>query len=85
MALAYAASQLARAGRGGALTAQWRLLRTSASAWQAEPKPVPLSKLKDSFNDGTSISYIEELEKRYLADPASVDRTWASFFKSMGE
>jgi hypothetical protein len=25
---------------------------------------VPLSKLKDSFNDGTSIAYIEELEQQ---------------------
>lgn len=49
------------------------------------PKPVPLSKLKDSFLDGTSSSYLEELEERYRVNPASVDKTWASFFKSMGE
>jgi 2-oxoglutarate dehydrogenase E1 component len=46
---------------------------------------VPLSKLKDSFNDGTSIAYLEELEQRYLADPHSVDKTWGMFFKAMGE
>jgi hypothetical protein len=46
---------------------------------------VPLSKLKDSFNDGTSIAYIEELEQRYKADPSSVDKTWGMFFKAMGE
>lgn len=45
---------------------------------------VPLSKLKDSFNDGTSIAYIEELEQRYKADPSSVDKTWGMFFKAMG-
>lgn len=50
----------------------------------AEPEPVPLSKLKDSFLDGTSSSYLEELEERYRDDPTSVDKTWASFFKSMG-
>ena len=49
------------------------------------PKPVPLSKLKDSFLDGTSSTYLEELEERYRVNPASVDKTWASFFKSMGK
>lgn len=45
---------------------------------------VPLSKLKDSFNDGTSIAYIEELEQRYKADPSSVDKTWGMFFRALG-
>lgn len=63
-----------------------RLLRAyhgSKGAGAAEPEPVPLSKLKDSFNDATSVTYLEELEKRYHDDPGSVDRTWASFFKSL--
>jgi 2-oxoglutarate dehydrogenase E1 component len=38
-----------------------------------------------SFLDGTSSTYLEELEERYRADPSSVDKTWASFFKSLGE
>lgn len=50
----------------------------------AHPEPVPLPKLKDSFLDGTSSTYLEELEERYRRDPGSVDRTWASFFKSLG-
>lgn len=37
-----------------------------------------------SFLDGTSSTYLEELEERYRADPTSVDKTWASFFKSLG-
>jgi hypothetical protein len=45
------------------------------------PKAVALSKLKDSFLDGTSSSYLESLEEKYRRDPASVDRTWASFFR----
>ena len=56
-----------------------RLLSSSAV-----PKPVALSKLKDNFNDGTSISYLEEIEQRYREDPKSVDRSWASFFNNMG-
>jgi len=51
----------------------------------AAPDPVPLSKLKDSFNDATSVTYLEELEQRYRRDPRSVDMTWASFFRSLGE
>lgn len=51
----------------------------------AAPEPVPLAKLKDSFNDATSVTYLEELEQRYRRDPRSVDTTWASFFRSLGE
>ena len=60
-------------------------LHGSAGANAADPEPVALAKLKDSFNDATSVTYLEELEKRYHDDPASVDRTWASFFRSLGE
>ena len=42
-----------------------------------------MRKLKDSFLYGTSSAYLKELEKRYQADPQSVDKTWASFFKSL--
>jgi len=45
--------------------------------------PVALSKLKDSFNDATSVSYLEELEKRFHEDPGSVDRSWGSFFNNL--
>lgn len=47
------------------------------------PAPVPLRKLKDSFLDGTSSTYIEELEERYRADPGSVDKSWAGFFRAL--
>ena len=48
------------------------------------PKPVPLSKLKDGFLDGNSSTYLEDLEERYRSDPASVDKSWSSFFRSLG-
>jgi hypothetical protein len=80
-----------RAAKRLASQAAWSLraqaisgLQTSAVAGAAHPKPVPLSKLKDSFLDGTSSTYLEELEERYRANPASVDNTWGSFFRSMG-
>eukprot|EP00879_Flechtneria_rotunda_P007432 GHRR01007796.1.p1 GENE.GHRR01007796.1~~GHRR01007796.1.p1 ORF type:complete len:742 (+),score=239.80 GHRR01007796.1:134-2359(+) len=61
---------------------RFRPFHTSLAQKDA-PAPVPLSKLKDSFNDGTSIAYIEELEQRYKADPSSVDKTWGMFFKAL--
>lgn len=47
------------------------------------PKPVPMPKLKDSFLDGTSSTYIEELQERYRNDAASVDASWAGFFRAL--
>lgn len=70
---------------GSRLAATGRWLHSSKDAGQAHPKAVALSKMKDSFLDGTSSTYLEELEQRYREDPKSVDRTWASFFRSMGE
>lgn len=32
-----------------------------------------------------AVSYLEELEKRFHEDPASVDRSWGSFFNNLGE
>lgn len=59
---------------------------SSSAAQLAEaPSPVPLKKLKDSFLDGTSSTYLEELEQRYQSDPQSVDKTWASFFRNLGK
>jgi len=62
-----------------------RGLQSTSTLLEPAPKPVPLSKLKDSFLDGTSSTYLEELEERYRTNPASVDKTWASFFNSMGK
>jgi hypothetical protein len=61
-----------------------RFFHFGTSPHQAEPAPVPLSKLKDNFNDATSVTYLEELEQRYKQDPGSVDKTWGSFFRSLG-
>lgn len=65
-------------------TPWYRVLHTSSVVLEpVAPKAVALSKLKDNFNDGTSVNYIEELEARYRNDPKSVDRSWASFFSNM--
>ncbi len=83
-----AALFLAKNSRGAATLlrpACVRYVQSSGGAKDpAHPEPVPLPKLKDSFLDGTSSTYLEELEERYRRDPGSVDRTWASFFKSLG-
>ena len=78
---------LLRGKRGLFSLPRWvRSLRSSAGSLEpGVPQPVPLSKLKDSFNDATSVSYLEELERKYKEDPGSIDTTWGSFFKNLGE
>src|SRR5690606_7057655 len=39
--------------------------------------------LLTSFLYGGNADYIEELYARFIADPASVDESWASFFRSL--
>ncbi|MQM10934.1 hypothetical protein Taro_043832 [Colocasia esculenta] len=46
------------------------------------PRPVPLSRLTDSFLDGTSSVYLEELQRAWEADPNSVDESWDNFFRN---
>nr|GMD59017.1 2-oxoglutarate dehydrogenase, mitochondrial-like [Ipomoea batatas] len=46
------------------------------------PRPVPLSKLTDSFLDGTSSVYLEELQRAWEQDPNSVDESWDNFFRN---
>ena len=85
LALGRAAKRLRLCGplRAASLT-QWARALHGTSEREAPPKPVELRKMKDSFLDGTSSTYLEELEERYRANPQSVDKSWASFFKSLG-
>jgi 2-oxoglutarate dehydrogenase E1 component len=46
------------------------------------PRAVPLSRLSDSFLDGTSSVYLEELQRAWEADPSSVDESWDNFFRN---
>jgi 2-oxoglutarate dehydrogenase E1 component len=46
------------------------------------PRAVPLSRLSDSFLDGTSSVYLEELQRTWEADPSSVDESWDNFFRN---
>eukprot|EP00892_Ulva_mutabilis_P000834 jgi/Ulvmu1/10751/UM068_0041.1 len=60
---------------------QTAAVSTSIAVLKPErPEPVPISKLYDNFLDGTSSTYLEDLERRYQSDPNSVDKSWASFF-----
>ncbi|MFZ1727055.1 MAG: hypothetical protein WAU13_10410, partial [Albidovulum sp.] len=38
-----------------------------------------------SFLQGANAEYVEQLYARYANDPASVDATWADFFRSLGD
>ncbi|XP_020582994.1 2-oxoglutarate dehydrogenase, mitochondrial-like [Phalaenopsis equestris] len=46
------------------------------------PRAVPLSRLTDSFLNGTSSVYLEELQRAWEADPDSVDESWDNFFRN---
>ncbi|NCM96385.1 MAG: 2-oxoglutarate dehydrogenase E1 component, partial [Rhodobacterales bacterium] len=37
------------------------------------------------FMDGANAAYIDQLQARYAADPASVEAGWAAFFASLGD
>ncbi|MGB3317178.1 MAG: 2-oxoglutarate dehydrogenase E1 component [Albidovulum sp.] len=38
-----------------------------------------------SFLQGANAEYVEQLYARFASDPASVDATWAAFFRSLGD
>ncbi|XP_008794897.1 2-oxoglutarate dehydrogenase, mitochondrial-like [Phoenix dactylifera] len=58
------------------------VLRSKAESAAPIPRAVPLSRLTDSFLDGTSSVYLEELQRAWEADPNSVDESWDNFFRN---
>ena len=38
-----------------------------------------------SFMDGANADYIDQMQARFARDPASVDASWAEFFRAIGE
>ncbi|KAL5719962.1 oxoglutarate dehydrogenase (succinyl-transferring) [Ranunculus cassubicifolius] len=52
------------------------------SATSPVPRAVPLSRLTDSFLDGSSSVYLEELQRACEEDPSSVDESWDNFFRN---
>ncbi|KAK1282777.1 hypothetical protein QJS10_CPB22g00649 [Acorus calamus] len=54
----------------------------SAASSAPVPRPVPLSRLTDSFLNGSSSVYLEELQRSWEADPSSVDESWDNFFRN---
>ncbi|RZR93210.1 hypothetical protein BHM03_00021650 [Ensete ventricosum] len=61
---------------------QTTALRRKAESAAPIPRPVPLSRLSDSFLDGTSSVYLEELQRAWEADPNNVDASWDNFFRN---
>ncbi|XP_031485503.1 uncharacterized protein LOC116254317 [Nymphaea colorata] len=57
-------------------------VRKSQAQVAPVPHPVPLSRLTDSFLNGTSSVYLEELQRAWEADPSSVDESWDNFFRN---
>jgi 2-oxoglutarate dehydrogenase E1 component len=74
------------ATRSRILPSQNRYFHTTVFRSKAQaapvPRPVPLSRLTDSFLDGTSSVYLEELQRAWEADPNSVDESWDNFFRN---
>ncbi|KAM0030997.1 putative oxoglutarate dehydrogenase (succinyl-transferring) [Helianthus debilis subsp. tardiflorus] len=72
--------------RTRALPSGNRHFHTTISKLKAQsapvPRAVPLSRLTDSFLDGTSSVYLEELQRAWEADPNSVDESWDNFFRN---
>ncbi|KAL0540983.1 hypothetical protein IC582_021010 [Cucumis melo] len=73
-------------GRPRISTSQSRYFHSTPFKSRAQsapvPRPVPLSRLTDSFLDGTSSVYLEELQRAWEADPTSVDESWDNFFRN---
>ncbi|KAK9741391.1 hypothetical protein RND81_03G102100 [Saponaria officinalis] len=59
-----------------------RFFTTKTQTGPKIPRPVPLSRLADSFLDGTSSVYLEELQRAWETDPNSVDESWDVFFRN---
>jgi len=74
------------AARARIVPSQNRYFHTTVFRSKAQtapvPRPVPLSRLTDSFLDGTSSVYLEELQRAWEADPSSVDESWDNFFRN---
>ncbi|KAJ0524602.1 putative oxoglutarate dehydrogenase (succinyl-transferring) [Helianthus annuus] len=77
---------VSNAARTRALPSGSRHFHTTISKSKAQsapvPRAVPLSRLTDSFLDGTSSVYLEELQRAWEADPNSVDESWDNFFRN---
>ncbi|KAK3256664.1 hypothetical protein CYMTET_34209 [Cymbomonas tetramitiformis] len=39
--------------------------------------------MSDNFLEGTSAAYLEDLEKKFLEDPSSVDKSWAAYLQAL--
>ena len=50
---------------------------------KAQNKPVGLRKLSESFIDGTSGNYVEDMYQCWLENRSSVHRSWDSYFSSV--
>src|SRR5664279_1348751 len=56
----------------------------NGSGGGASPRTVPnASFARTAFLDGGNAAYIEQLQERYLSDPASLDASWRDFFAQL--
>ncbi len=64
----------------GALSTSRSLATPSTSS---TPQPVSLKRLSESFLDGTSATYIDDMYLVWKKDPSKVHASWDSYFRSV--
>jgi hypothetical protein len=64
-------------------TLGWPLLRhASTTSAPSAPPPASVKALSESFLDGTSAVYVEEMYKAWKNDSNSVHKSWDAFFRN---
>ncbi|KAL6074805.1 oxoglutarate dehydrogenase (succinyl-transferring) [Balamuthia mandrillaris] len=76
-------SSLRRAAVASASSYHSSATSNNAAQSGSTPSAVPLSKLSESFLDGTSSIYVEDMYRAWKKDPGSVHASWDSFFRQM--
>jgi len=60
-----------------------RTTRISQRSFASTPQSVPMSNLSESFLDGTSANYVEQMYIQWNKDPSSVHSSWSSYFSNV--
>jgi hypothetical protein len=82
----FAGSRVASSSLTGGASSRWYSLTTASRQAAASPtssSAVPLSRLSETFADGTSGAYVEDMYQAWKRDANSVHASWASYFRSV--
>eukprot|EP00026_Physarum_polycephalum_P001733 Phypoly_transcript_01735.p1 GENE.Phypoly_transcript_01735~~Phypoly_transcript_01735.p1 ORF type:complete len:1016 (+),score=241.14 Phypoly_transcript_01735:71-3118(+) len=59
-----------------------RVLYSTLLPTPSHPLPPPQKAIAEEFHDGSSLQYMEQMYKSWVADPSSVHKSWDTFFNS---